>query len=258
MKFDTISIGIIILIILILYMIYNKINYEEINNNYFNLSNQSNQLNQSDQLNNFNQINESNEKCRKKLKKINKKIKPAIRKDKKIKKKKKVKFDIPNEDLIFMDIGTDNKYYGKIIIKLFSNIVPKTCDNFRTLCKTKKYYNSPFHRIIKDFMIQGGDYTQGNGRGGASIYGTKFPDENFKLNHDKPYLLSMANSGPNTNGSQFFITTSDTHHLDGKHVVFGEIENGFDVIDDLNLLKTDSNDRPYENVKILNCGIYNK
>jgi cyclophilin family peptidyl-prolyl cis-trans isomerase len=170
--------------------------------------------------------------------------------------KKKVKFNIPNKDetLVFFDIGTDNKYYGKIVIKLFDKVVPKTCENFKTLCKSKKYYNSPFHRIIKDFMIQGGDYTNGNGTGGMSIYGSKFPDENFKLTHDKPYLISLANSGPNSNGSQFFITTNEASHLDGKHVVFGQIHSGFNVIDVLNNVSVDSNDRPIENIKILNCG----
>ena len=234
-------------------MTYNEI----MQSNQIDQFNQPNQLNQSNRSNQSNQLNRQNNST--KSKKKHNKLKPAIKKNKKKnKKKKKVKFNIPNDtnqDLIFMDIGTDTKYYGKIIIKLFSKIVPKTCDNFRTLCKTKKYYNSPFHRIIKDFMIQGGDYTQGNGRGGASIYGTKFPDENFNINHDRPYLLSMANSGPNTNGSQFFITTDKTSHLDGRHVVFGEIENGFDVVDQLNVLSTDQNDCPYEKVKILNCGI---
>lgn len=251
MKLDKFSIGIIILIVVFLYMTYNEITQS-------NQIEQSNQLNHLNQLNQLNQLNEQNKSSKLKKKKKHKKLKPAIKKEKKNKKKKKVKFNIPDDtdqDLIFMDIGTDTKYYGKIKIKLFSKIVPKTCDNFRTLCKTKKYYNSPFHRIIKDFMIQGGDYTQGNGRGGASIYGTKFPDENFNLKHDRPYLLSMANSGPNTNGSQFFITTDRTSHLDGRHVVFGEIESGFDIVDQLNVLTTDQNDCPYEKVKILNCGI---
>lgn len=179
----------------------------------------------------------------------------------KIKNKKKVKFRLPKKikkgkvDLVFMDIGSDKKYYGKITIKLFDKIVPKTCKNFRELCKTKKYFNSPFHRIIKDFMIQGGDFTNKNGTGGMSIYGSKFEDENFKLKHDRPYLLSMANSGPNTNGSQFFITTDAQPHLDNKHVVFGEIINGQNIIDKLNNIETDERDRPYEDIKILNCDI---
>jgi cyclophilin family peptidyl-prolyl cis-trans isomerase len=179
--------------------------------------------------------------------------------------KKEVKFNVPEEkqhkkvkDLVFLDIGTQDKYYGKLIIELFSNSVPHTCENFRVLCETKKYFNSPFHRIVQDFMIQGGDFTKGNGTGGESIFGNKFPDENFNIPHDRPYLLSMANSGPNTNGSQFFITTGEQPHLDGKHVVFGEIIVGFDVIDELNQVRVDQNHRPLENITVLNCGIYDK
>ncbi len=158
------------------------------------------------------------------------------------------------EDLVFMDIGIDNKFVGKIVIELFSDVVPKTCHNFRTLCQ-KSYQGAPFHRIIKDFMIQGGDFTNGNGTGGMSIYGDKFPDENFDIPHDQPYLLSMANSGKNTNGSQFFITTNETPHLDGKHVVFGRLVDGFDLIDELNNIETDQKDKPIHNVTILDSGI---
>ena len=104
-------------------------------------------------------------------------------------------------------------------------------------------------------MIQGGDFTNHNGTGGESIYGKKFEDENFELNHDKPYLLSMANSGPNTNGSQFFITTSITSHLDGKHVVFGEVIKGFDIIYDLNTTDTDNKDMPTDRILISDCGL---
>jgi peptidyl-prolyl isomerase D len=168
------------------------------------------------------------------------------------KKKNKKKIFI-KDDLVYLDIGIDNNMIGTITIKLFSDIVPITCKNFRTLCQ-KSYNGSQFHRIIKDFMIQGGDFTNGNGTGGMSIYGEKFEDENFELQHDRPYLLSMANSGKNTNGSQFFITTSKTPHLDGKHVVFGEIINGFEIIDELNLIETDRNDRPISNVTIMKCG----
>ncbi|ATZ80220.1 cyclophilin ABH-like protein [Bodo saltans virus] len=160
----------------------------------------------------------------------------------------------PKQDLVYMDIGVNGEYAGKIIILLFSNIVPVTCRNFRTLCDNKSYQNSPFHRIIQDFMIQGGDFTNGNGTGGKSIYGSKFEDENFDILHDQPYLLSMANAGKDTNGSQFFITTKKTPHLDGKHVVFGKVVDGFDLIDQLNLIETDNNDRPIKNVTILNCG----
>ena len=103
-------------------------------------------------------------------------------------------------------------------------------------------------------MIQGGDFTNHNGTGGRSIYGEKFEDENFQIKHDKPYLLSMANSGPNTNGSQFFITTSETPHLDGKHVVFGEVIEGFDLVDKLNNTRTDMSDHPTDKIVISDCG----
>ena len=157
-----------------------------------------------------------------------------------------------------MEISIDKNIIGKIIIELYEDNVPYTCKNFKTLCMNKNnlsYKNCPFHRIIKDFMIQGGDFTNGDGTGGVSIYGEKFKDENFIFKHDKPYLLSMANAGPDTNGSQFFITTMETPHLDNKHVVFGEVIKGFEIIDYLNNVKIDNNDRPIHNIFISNCGV---
>ena len=214
----------------------------------------------------------SKSKCNSKIKhkqiKHNKKIVKSILKkmnSHKIKKHKRVKFhkDIKepkqnNKNLVFIEISIDKNIIGKIIIKLYEDKVPYTCKNFKTLCINKNnltYKNCPFHRIIKDFMIQGGDFTNGDGTGGISIYGEKFRDETFIFKHDKPYLLSMANAGPDTNGSQFFITTVETPHLDNKHVVFGEVVKGFEIIDYMNNLKIDNNDRPLQNIFISNCGV---
>jgi len=165
----------------------------------------------------------------------------------------KVKVVNKEKDLVMKIKKGDIEY--DVVINLYDDIVPLTCKNFRHIAKHgisgKTYNNSKFHRVINNFMLQGGDILNGDGTGSISMYGETFEDENFKIKHSKPYLLSMANSGPNTNGSQFFITTVPTPHLDNKHVVFGEIKNGSKIIKELQNVVTNNDDRPIEDIRII-------
>jgi len=166
---------------------------------------------------------------------------------------------------VYFDMSVGEAAQGRIVFELYYDDVPRTCENFRALCTGEKgegtsgkplhFAGSSFHRIIKGFMCQGGDFTRGNGTGGESIYGEKFEDENFIYTHTVPGLLSMANSGPNTNGSQFFVTVAQTPHLDGKHVVFGRVSKGMNIVRRLeNCEKESSGDKPNPDVTISGCG----
>jgi peptidyl-prolyl isomerase D len=171
----------------------------------------------------------------------------------------------PTNPEVFFDIQIGRRDAGRITFELFAHSTPRTAENFRALCTGERgissttgnklhYKGCPFHRIISGFMAQGGDMTRGDGTGGESIYSTKFEDENFFTKHDRGGLLSMANAGPNTNGSQFFITFRDTPHLDGRHVVFGRVISGMEIVKVMEMVATDSADTPKTAVIISDCG----
>lgn len=168
----------------------------------------------------------------------------------------------PPEEYVVLEIASSpekNKemVLGELYIKLHDDICPRTCENFRSLSKIE-FKGCPFHRLIKGFMIQGGDFTNQNGTGGESIWGPKFPDENFILKHNKRGVLAMANSGKDTNGSQFYITFAPSQHLDGKHVVFGEVVKGIEILDIMEKMPTDENDEPKQLLYIRNTRITNE
>eukprot|EP01066_Platyproteum_vivax_P003402 Platyproteum_vivax@DN14317_c0_g1_i1.p1 len=165
--------------------------------------------------------------------------------------------------LVFFDVSIGGAPAGRVIFELYASVVPKTAENFRCLCTGEKgvgqsgkplhFKGCVFHRIIPDFMIQGGDFTRGDGTGGESIYGAKFADENFTLKHTGPGILSMANSGPGSNGSQFFICTDKTDWLDGAHVVFGKVTEGLDIVRKMEAQGSQSGSTK-QKVAISDCG----
>ena len=170
----------------------------------------------------------------------------------------------PDNPVVFFDLSVGGQSIGRIVMELYKDVVPRTAENFRQFCTGEfrlngvsiGYKNCTFHRVIKDFMVQGGDFMRGDGTGSFSIFGEKFNDENFTLRHDSPGLLSMANSCPNTNGCQFFIVTSRCEWLDGKHVVFGRVldQESLMVVRKIENVPVDSQSKPKLEVVITECG----
>lgn len=168
----------------------------------------------------------------------------------------------PNNPVVFFDIAVGSTEIGRIKFELFADAVPKTAENFRQFCTGEYrkdgvpvgYKRSAFHRVIKDFMVQGGDFVNGDGTGLTSVFGGPFADENFKLKHNGPGILSMANSGKDTNGCQFFITCASCEFLDGKHVVFGRVIDGLLVLRKIENIPTGPNNKPKIAVTISQCG----
>ncbi|WKX94479.1 hypothetical protein V3C99_011481 [Haemonchus contortus] len=168
----------------------------------------------------------------------------------------------PDNPIVFMEMTAGGAPLGTIVMELFADVTPRTAENFRQFCTGEfrkdgvpvGYKNSQFHRVIKDFMIQGGDFVNGDGTGMMSIYGAKFRDENFTLEHSGPGILSMANAGTDTNGCQFFITCAKTDFLDKKHVVFGRVLDGLLTVRKIENVQTGANNKPKIPILVAQCG----